>query len=103
MKQIEAVSALLLIALVIGFMGYSGWRLYDYFYGNQLDVPVQGEPTPPRPSTYRVLPGDTIWSIYSKFYQGCNWDEVRYKIGKMNGLKNDTLYPYEVIKLPEVG
>ena len=103
MRRIQAISALLLIALSIGFMGYGGWWLYDYFYGDWLDVPVQDEPTPPRPSTYQVLPGDTIWSIYSKFYQGCNWDEVRYKIGQVNGLRNDTLYAYEVITLPDVG
>ena len=40
--------------------------------------------------------------IYTEFYQGCDWDEVRYKIGQINGLRNDRLYPYEVIRLPEV-
>jgi len=101
MERIETISALLLAALLIGFVGYGGWWLYDCFYGDWLDAPVQDEPTPPRPSTYQVLPGDTIWDIYVTYYKG-DWDEVRYKIGQMNGLKNDTLYPYEVIKLPEI-
>ena len=106
MERIETISTLLLIVLLIGFVGYGGWWLYDCFYGDWLDVPVQDEPTPPtppRPLTYQVLPGDTIWGIYTEFYQGCDWDEVRYKIGQANGLRNDRLYPYEVIKLPEIG
>lgn len=56
----------------------------------------------PRPTTYQVLPGDSIWSIYTQHYQGHDWDEVRYKIGQANDLKNDMLYSYTMIKLPEV-
>lgn len=102
MERIETISALLLLALLIGFMGYGGWWLYDCVYGDWLDAPVQGEPAPPRPLTHQVLPGDTIWSIYVTYYKGCDWDEVRYKIGQANRLRNDRLYPYEVITLPEV-
>lgn len=104
MERIETISALLLIALLIGFVGYGGWWVYDCFYGDWQYVPmVEAAPEPPRPKTYQVMPGDSLWSIYVEHYKGCDWDEVRYKIGQANGLKNDRLYPYEVIKLPEVG
>ncbi len=56
----------------------------------------------PRPTTHQVLPGDTIWSIYLEYYKGHDWEEIRYKIGELNGLKNDGLRAYAVIKLPEV-
>lgn len=102
MERVETISALLLIALLIGLMGYGGWWLYDCFYGDWLDVPVQDEPTPPRPLTYQVLPGDTIWGIYLEYYPGHDWEEIRHKIGVLNGLKNDGLRAYTVIKLPEV-
>ena len=56
----------------------------------------------PRPKTHQVMPGDTVWSIYLEYYAGHDWEEIRYKIGELNGLKNDMLRAYAVIKLPEV-
>jgi hypothetical protein len=101
---IETISLFALVLITVGLMGYGVYWLYDCLYGEWLDKPiVEATEERPRPKTYQVIPGDTIWGIYTEFYQGCDWDEVRYKIGQMNGLKNDTLYPYEVIFLPDVG
>ena len=102
-KKIETVSAIVLAILLVSFYGYAAYWLYDCFWGSWLDAPVLAAPEPTRPKTYQVMPGDSLWSIYVEHYKGCDWDEVRYKVGQANGLKNDTLYPYEVIKLPEVG
>lgn len=100
---IETISLFALVLIMVGLMGYGVYWLYDCFYGEWLDKPmVEAVEERPRPETYQVQPGDTIWGIYTEFYQGCNWDEVRYKIREMNGLKNDTLYPYEIISLPNV-
>lgn len=103
-ERLETVLTFALILILVGALGYGAWWVYDCFYGEWLDVPVEASPVVdrPRPTTYQVMPGDSLWSIYVEYYKGCDWDEVRYKIGQMNGLKNDTLYPYEVIKLPEI-
>ena len=96
---IETTNLFALVLIMVGLMGYGVYC----FYGEWLDKPmVEAAEERPRPKTYQVMPGDSLWGIYTEFYQGCDWDEVRYKIGEMNGLKNDTLYPYEVIKLPGV-
>ncbi len=89
-------SAIILLAVV-----WTGYHLYLGLWG-QEPVVVASTKAHPRPTTYQVMPGDTVWSIYVAYYKGCDWDEVRYKIGQANGLRNDTLYPYEIIKLPEV-
>jgi hypothetical protein len=102
---IEIASLFVLLLIMVGLVGYGAYWLYDCFYGEWLDEPIVKaveERPRPRPETYQVQPGDTIWGIYTEFYQGCDWDEVRYKIRKINGLKNDTLYAYEVISLPDV-
>ena len=92
-----------MIALTLFLIGAPALWLYDCFYGDWQYVPmVEAALEPPRPTTYQVMPGDSLWSIYVEHYKGCDWDEVRYKVGQANGLRNDTLYPYEVIKLPEV-
>ena len=92
-----------MLLLTIFLVGYSAWWLCDALYGPWLDMPALAEPEPARPKTYQVMPGDTIWDIYVQYYQGHDWAEVWYKVGQANGLKNDRLYPYEVITLPEVG
>ena len=100
---IETASLFALVLIIVGLMGYGVYWLYDWVYGDWLDNPmVEAAEERPRPDTYQVMPGDTIWSIYVTYYKGCDWDEVRYKIGQANGLRNDRLYPYEVITLPEV-
>ena len=102
-ETIEPTCLFALLLIMVGLMGYGVYWVYDCFYGEWLDKPiVEAVDERPRPETYQVQPGDTIWGIYTEFYQGCDWDEVRYKIREMNGLKNDTLYPYEIISLPNV-
>lgn len=101
--RIETTSLFVVVLIMVGLMGYGAYWLYDCFYGEWLDKPIaKAVEERPRPEIYQVQPGDTIWGIYTEFYQGYNWDEVRYKIREMNGLKNDTLYPYEIISLPNV-
>ena len=99
----EWLELFFLLVIVIAIIAAPIWLIYDCFYGEWQYVPmVDAAPEPPRPQTYQVMPGDTIWSIYLELYEGCDWEEVRLKIGQANGLRNDTLYPYEIIKLPEV-
>ena len=101
--QIETTSLFALLLIMVGLMGYGVYLVYDCFYGEWLDKPiVEAVDERLRPETYQVQPGDTIWGIYTEFYQRCDWDEVRYKIGEINCLKNDSLHPYKVIQLPEV-
>jgi hypothetical protein len=102
-ETIETTSLFALLLIMVGLMGYGVYLVYDCFYGEWLDKPiVEAVDERLRPETYQVQPGDTIWGIYTEFYQGCDWNEVRDKIRQMNGLKNDTLYPYEIISLPNV-
>lgn len=56
----------------------------------------------PRPTTYQVMPGDSLWGIASKHYPGVHTGEIVHEIRKLNGLKDATIYPYTVLKLPEV-
>jgi hypothetical protein len=101
---IETTSFVVLILIIVGLMGCGIYWLCDRFCGEWLDkLMIEAVGERPRPKIYQVQPGDTIWGIYTEFYQGCDWDEVRYKIREMNGLGNDTLYPYEVISLPNIG
>jgi hypothetical protein len=100
----DKIETALTIVLTLILIAIPVWWLYDCFYGDWQYVPmVEAAPEPPRPTTYQVMPGDSLWSVYVTYYKGCDWDEVRYKIGQANRLKNDRLYPYEVIKLPGVG
>jgi LysM repeat protein len=100
----DKIETALTIVLTLILIAIPVWWLHDALYGDWQYVPmVEAAPEPPRPKTYQVMPGDSLWSIYVEHYKGCDWDEVRYKIGQANGLKNDRLYPYEVIKLPGVG
>ena len=92
---LTAVTFILLICV------WTGYRLYLGFFG-QDPVVVASIVVHPRPTTYQVLPGDTVWSIYLEYYPGHDWEEIRYKIGELNDLKNDGLRAYTVIKLPEV-
>lgn len=103
-EQTETVLTIALALILVATLGYGVYWTYDALLGSWLDVPAEAAPLVdrPRPTTYQVMPGDSLWSIYVEYYKGCDWDEVRYKIGQANGLKNDRLYPYEVIKLPEV-
>ena len=100
---IETAGLFALLLIMVGLIGYGVYWVYDCFYGEWLDKPVlEAVEERPRPKTYQVQPGDTIWGIYVTYYKGCDWNEVRYKIREINGLKNDTLYPYEIIELPEM-
>jgi nucleoid-associated protein YgaU len=99
----ERAETVLVIALTLFLIGAPALWLYDCFYGAWLDVPVQDEPERPRPTTYQVMPGDNLWAIATKFYPGYHTGEVVGEIRKLNGLNDSaTIYPYEVIKLPEV-
>ena len=102
-EKTESILTITLALILVATFGYGAYWMHDALWGPWLDAPVEAALEPPRPTTYQVMPGDTVWSVYVTYYKGCAWDEVRYKIGQANGLKNDRLYPYEVIKLPEVG
>ena len=98
------LQVLVIIIVFIGMAIYTVpkvYRLCTVDLEAMIVVEASGVETP-RPTTHQVMPGDTIWSIYVEYYKGCDWDEVCLKVGQANGLKNDTLYPYTVIKLPEV-
>ena len=92
---LSMVACIVLAVVWTGIIAYLAW-------GPDPPVVVAGSKEHPRPKTHQVLPGDTVWSIYQEYYPGHDWEEIRYKIGVLNGLKNDGLRAYEVIRLPEV-
>lgn len=77
------------------FLAYVAW-------GPDPPIVVANNNIQPTPKTYQVLPGDTIWSIYLEHYQEYDWEKIRREIGELNGLQNDIIRAYSVIKLPEV-
>jgi 5'-nucleotidase/UDP-sugar diphosphatase len=48
----------------------------------------------PRPATYTVVSGDTLWDISRKF------DTSIRKLKKLNNLKKNNLKPGQVLKIP---
>lgn len=67
--------------------------------GQKIKIPgvgAQGSSGNPE-KTYKVKGGDSLWTIAAKELGNGN----RYKeIKSLNGLKNDTIYPGQVLKLP---
>lgn len=68
---------------------------------------TQPEPTPkPSPSapedgnyeSYKVIKGDTLWGIAQKLYDD---GEMYHKIKEVNKMKDDTIYPGQILKLPK--
>ncbi len=93
------LQVLVLAVMLVWTAGYTGYKLYRLH--TEKPEGIHGVERP-LSDKYRVAPGDTVWSIYTEHYQGQDWDEVRLKIGQANDLKNDMLYSYTMIKLPEV-
>lgn len=62
-----------------------------------------GEPvlSTERTKPYYVLPGDTLWDIARKLYPEYDPREVIYEIQRVNGLKDATIYPSQLLELPE--
>lgn len=71
--------------------------------GMQLKIPGNSENpsvTPPTPTyrEYTVKRGDSLWKIAStQLGSGSRYPEIV----KLNGLKNDTIYPGQVLKIPQ--
>ncbi|QUG42237.1 LysM peptidoglycan-binding domain-containing protein [Psychrobacillus sp. INOP01] len=61
------------------------------------DVSVQGEPEKPSIKTYKVQPGDTLYSISMKFYRSRTGESI---IKKANKLKSDMVIIGETLLIP---
>lgn len=48
-----------------------------------------------------VEEGDTIWSIASNYDDNIRIDELVYKIEKINNIKNSTIYPGDLLAVPQ--
>lgn len=90
-----------LAGTVILFVVGAGWLIYE-FKIKEPAVVLAVEVDWPRAKTHQVLPGDSLWAIASEYYPGMHTGEMVHEIRVLNGLASATIYPYEVIKLPEV-
>ena len=64
--------------------------------GQVLKIPSGGT-TAPTQRTYTVKGGDSLWKIAEKqLGNGSRYKEIK----SLNGLKNDTIYAGQVLKLP---
>ena len=54
----------------------------------------------PQFSYIRVERGDTLWSIASKNMEAKDIRKAVYEISKLNSIKNSSIYPGDIIKLP---
>ena len=90
-----------LAATVILFVIGTGWLIYE-FRIREPAVAQALEVDWPRPTTYQVMPGDSLWAIATKHYPGMHTGEMVHEIRVLNGLASATIYPYDVLKLPEV-
>lgn len=102
MKTFDDILTITLILMIVFTFVRVGFWVYDLFYGDWLDEPVMAAEPEPMPKYHSVEPGDSLWSIYQTYYKGHDWEEVRFKLGQANNLKNDQLRAYTTIKLVEV-
>ena len=101
MQRIFVVLLLVVLSRsVVVLTAYGLVMLFDKLPDNVV-VSESDDPTP-RPATYQVLPGDTLWAISKALYPGHDPREIVYEIRRINGLASATIHPYEVLKLPEM-
>jgi|LSQX01.2.fsa_nt_gb LysM repeat protein len=100
-RGIETFFTIALVAIVLVFYLAGGGYVYYTMYIKDDLVAVAG-PEPPRPKAYQVMPGDSLWAIATRYYPGYHTGEMVHEIRELNQMVSATIYPYEVIKLPEV-
>ncbi len=100
-KILEDVLALALLAAMIGTILWLGSMAYGMAFGPEITV-VASARIHPRPETHQVLPGETLWQIAAEHYPGMHTGEVVHEIRKANDLGSATIYPHQVLVLPEV-
>ncbi len=92
---------LLVALLIVGAVSWTGYHIYLAAFAPEM-VAVASTTAHPRPETYQVLSGDTLWQIATEHYPGKHTGEIVGEIRKANGLGSATIYPNQVLKLPEV-
>ena len=70
---------------------------YDEVQAKVNELLGVGKPNTETPKTYTVQKGDNLWNIASRFLgKGSRYPEIK----SLNGLKSDTIYAGQVLKLP---
>lgn len=101
---IQIVSAVLLLVIIGGsvlvLMAYGLVRLFDKLPDKVMVV--ESDDSTPRPTTYQVLPGDTLWEIARVLYPEYDPRDVIHEIRELNHMDSATIYPHEVLRLPKM-
>lgn len=101
LKLLNNISALVVVVMLLATIFWFGSLVYWGFFAPD-PVTVPSTAVHPRPKTHQILPGDTLWAIASKYYPGMHTGEMVHEIQMLNSLASATIYPYQIIDLPEV-
>lgn len=102
-EKIETVLTITLTLILVATLGYGAYWAYDALLGPWLDAPVEAALEPPRPTTYQVMPGDTLWSIAARYYPDKHTGEIVHDIRELNpGINPGALQVGQAVLIPEV-
>lgn len=102
MKRLFDVLFLSVVLALFTLVMWTGYLAIDAIWGPDPPIVIAGTIEHPRPRTYQVMPGDSLWSIAAAHYPGHHTGEMVYEIRVLNGLRDATIYPNQVLELPEV-
>lgn len=99
------LSNLLFLLTVTGLIVVIGWTshiAYDAIWGPDHPIVIASTVVHPRPKTHQVISGDTLWTIAVEYYPNVDPRDVVGELRKINSLASATIYPNQILILPEV-
>lgn len=100
-RFLDGLVCLAVIGIALGVLTWVTVPVVKTFW---MDEPiVQASNTEhPRSKTHQVISGDTLWTIALEYYPNVDPRDVVGELRKINSLASATIYPYQVLVLPEV-